>query len=168
MVKETIKLSKNFKRDFSQYKDYIKTVYGIDIFYVNADGTTSMPDTVPPTRVVKPKTIEHLSMEDIANIVIEFMHEDSPHLRKHKNLSAKWRNRDYIVFKRIFCMFARQAGNTVTAIGKFLKNDHSSVIHQLRQANLHIEAKDDYFISRYNTVKKRVEYVADISEDSNE
>ena len=160
-----VKLSKDFKRDFERHRNYIKTVYGMDIFYVNEDGTTSLPDYVASTKTVTPKTIEHVPMEKIADIVVKFMHEDSPHLRKHKDLSAKWRNRDYIVFKRIFCMFARQAGSTVTAIGKFLKNDHSSVIHQLRQANLHIEANDEFFVSRYNTVKQRVNYVADISED---
>ena len=164
MVKETIKLTKDFKRDFEQYRNYIKTVYNVDIFYVNTDGTTSLPEVV---QTVKPKDITHLTLEDISNIVVEFMHEDSPHLRKHKNLSARWRNRDYIVFKRIFCMFARQAGNTVTAIGKFLKNDHSSVIHQLRQANLHIEANDDFFVTRYCIVKMKINDVANISEDSN-
>ena len=159
-----VKLTKDFKRDFEQYRNYIKTVYNVDIFYVNADGTTSLPEVV---QAVKPKDITHLTLEEISNIVVEFMHEDSPHLRKHKNLSAKWRNRDYIVFKRIFCMFARQAGNTVTAIGKFLKNDHSSVIHQLRQANLHIEANDDFFVTRYCIVKMKINDVANISEDSN-
>ena len=64
-------------------------------------------------------------------------------------------------------MFARQAGNTVTAIGKFLKNDHSSVIHQLRQANLHIEANDEFFVTRYCIVKMKINDVANISEDSN-
>jgi len=162
MVKETIKLTKDFKRDFEQYKNYIKTVYNVDIFYVNTDGTTSLPEVV---QAVKPKDITHLTLEEISNIVVEFMHEDSPHLRKHKDLSAKWRNRDYIVFKRIFCMFARQAGNTVTAIGKFLKNDHSSVIHQLRQANLHIDANDDFFVTRYCIVKMKINDVANISED---
>ena len=162
MVKETIKLTKDFKRDFEQYRNYIKTIYNVDIFYVNTDGTTSLPEVV---QAVKPKDITHLTLEDISNIVVEFMHEDSPHLRKHKDLSAKWRNRDYIVFKRIFCMFARQAGNTVTAIGKFLKNDHSSVIHQLRQANLHIDANDDFFVTRYCIVKMKINDVANISED---
>lgn len=159
-----VKLSKDFKRDFEQYRSYIKTVYNVDIFYVNTDGTTSLPEVV---QAVKPKDITHLTLEEISNIVVEFMHEDSPHLRKHKDLCAKWRNRDYIVFKRIFCMFARQAGNTVTAIGKFLKNDHSSVIHQLRQANLHIEANDDFFVTRYCIVKMKINDVANISEDSN-
>jgi hypothetical protein len=159
-----VKLTKDFKRDFERYKNYIKTVYNVDIFYVNTDGTTSLPEVV---QAVKPKDITHLTLEEISNIVVEFMHEDSPHLRKHKDLSAKWRNRDYIVFKRIFCMFARQAGNTVTAIGKFLKNDHSSVIHQLRQANLHIDANDDFFVTRYCIVKMKINDVANISEDSN-
>ncbi len=159
-----VKLTKDFKRDFEQYRNYIKTVYNVDIFYVNTDGTTSLPEVV---QAVKPKDITHLTLEEISNIVVEFMHEDSPHLRKHKNLSAKWRNRDYIVFKRIFCMFARQAGNTVTAIGKFLKNDHSSVIHQLRQANLHIDANDEFFVTRYCIVKMKINDVANISEDSN-
>ena len=159
-----VKLTKDFKRDFERYRSYIKTVYNVDIFYVNTDGTTSLPEVV---QAVKPKDITHLTLEEISNIVVEFMHEDSPHLRKHKDLSAKWRNRDYIVFKRIFCMFARQAGNTVTAIGKFLKNDHSSVIHQLRQANLHIEANDDFFVTRYCIVKMKINDVANISEDSN-
>jgi hypothetical protein len=163
-----VKINKDFKRDFDQYKNYIKTVYGVEIFYINQDGTTNIPDRVVPVEVKEAETVEHLSMEAIANIVIEFMHEDSPHLRKYKDLCAKWRNRDYIVFKRIFCMFARQAGNTVTSIGKFLDNDHSSVIHQLRQANIHIDASDNFFITRYQLVKNKIDNVANISEDSNQ
>ena len=159
-----VKLTKDFKRDFEQYRSYIKTIYDVDIFYIDTDGTSSMPEVavIKPTR---PKDITHLTLEDISDIVVEFMHEDSPHLRRYKSLSAKWRNRDYIVFKRIFCMFARQAGNTVTAIGAFLDNDHSSVIHQLRQANLHIEANDEFFVTRYCIVKTKIDDVASISED---
>ena len=81
-----VKLTKDFKRDFERYRNYIKTIYNVDIFYVNADGTTSLPEVV---QAVKPKDITHLTLEDISNIVVEFMHEDSPHLRKHKNLSAR-------------------------------------------------------------------------------
>jgi len=162
-----VKLTKDFKRDFDQYKNYIKTVYGIDIFYLNYDGTTSMPDKVQSIKLTECKTKRYLKMEDISKVIIEFMHEDCPHLRDYNDLNAKWRNRDYMIFKRIFCMFARQAGNTVTAIGAFLDNDHSSVIHQLRQANLHIEANDEFFVTRYCMVKMKIDNVANISEDSN-
>ena len=45
-----VKLSKDFKREFNRYKNYIKTVYGIDIFYLNYDGTSSIPDKVKPIK----------------------------------------------------------------------------------------------------------------------
>ena len=160
-----VKVSKNFKRDFDQYKNYIKTVYGIDIFYLNYDGTTSMPDKVQSIKLTECKTKRYLKMEDISKVVVEFMHEDCPHLREHDDLTSKWRNRDYMIFKRIFCIFAKDAGNTTVAIGRFLGNDHSTIIHQLRQANIHIEAKDRYFIDKYQLLKKKIDNVGDISED---
>ena len=129
--------------------DNIKTVYGIDIFYLNYDGTTSMPDKVQSIKLTECKTKRYLKMEDISKVIIEFMHEDCPHLRDYNDLNAKWRNRDYMIFKRIFCMFAKDAGNTTVAIGRFLGNDHSTIVHQLRQANIHVEAKDRYFIDKY-------------------
>ena len=62
MVKETIKLTKDFKRDFEQYRNYIKTVYNVDIFYVNTDGTTSLPEVVQTVSL----DITHLTLEDIS------------------------------------------------------------------------------------------------------
>jgi len=160
-----VKLSKDFKREFNRYKNYIKTVYGIDIFYLNYDGTSSIPDKVKPIKLSSCSNKRYLKIEDISDIVVEFMHEDCPHLKEHSDLTSKWRNRDYMIFKRIFCMFARDAGNSTVAIGRFLGNDHSTIIHQLRQANIHIEANDRYFIDKYQLLKKKIDNVGNISED---
>ena len=162
MVKETITITKDFKRDFSEYQKYIKTVYGIDIFYIREDGTASNPVAL---KALKKLDIVQLNMEDINNVIIRRMHKDCPGLRKFDSLSHTHRGRDYIMYKKIFCMFARQAGYTVTAIGKFLNKDHSTVIHNLRTGDNHLNAKDPFFTERYNRIKELVTHVGDISED---
>ncbi len=163
MVKETMKITKDFQRDFSQYQKYIKTIYGIDIFYIQKDGSANKPAGM---KALKKLASVRLDMEDINKVVMTRMHDDCPGLRKYDSLSHSHRGRDYIMYKKIFCMFARQAGYTVTGIGAFLNKDHSTVIHNLKTGDNHLKAKDPFFTDRYNRIKQLVTHVENISENN--
>jgi hypothetical protein len=70
---------------------------------------------------------------------------------KTTNLDTKLRNRVIVELRFMFCYIARSMRFTLTDIGRFLKRDHTTIIHALNMFH-NLYQTDESFRFKYTTI----------------
>lgn len=96
---------------------------------------------------------ENLNITDlgcIERVVIEALGFDNPNILKCKN-----RKREYVDGRAIFSHISRKYNFSLTGIGRYLKKDHTTIIHHIRKAEDLLET-DSLFFKKYNKVVEKL------------
>lgn len=107
------------------------------------------PTVITREAVVENKEgIKLLTMNELSDYFDDFL----PSLyNKTLRLNTKLRNRSIVELRFMFCYIARSMRFTLTDIGKFLKRDHTTVIHALNMFH-NLYQTDEAFRFRYTTI----------------
>lgn len=107
-----------------------------------------------------------LRLEDLEKLMIELLHFNHPMMRNYNNMKTKTRKKEFIMHKTVFSLVAFEHGYSKSAIGKFVDNDHSSIINLINCANDYIDTKDKEFNNILAQYKRKIKsYVSIISEN---
>lgn len=66
-------------------------------------------------------------------------------------LKCKNRKREYVDARAIFSHISKQYDFTLKSIGRYIKRDHTTIIHHVRKAECLLQT-DPYFTTKYNKV----------------
>jgi hypothetical protein len=91
-----------------------------------------------------------MSLEMLEHCLEPFM---PVYFDKRTYLQSKSRNRPLVELRNIFCLLARQMGYSLTVIGKFLKKDHTTVIHAITACKNLLETCEP-FQHKYTSILK--------------
>jgi hypothetical protein len=107
-----------------------------------------------PTVITRQDIVENregiklLSLNELSNYFNEFL----PKIyNKVIRLDSKLRNRHIVELRFMFCYIARSMRFTLTDIGKFLKRDHTTIIHALTTFH-NLYQTDEAFRFRYTNI----------------
>lgn len=96
-----------------------------------------------------PENSNLISLKGIEEIVIDTLHLDNPNALKSKD-----RNRDYVDGRTIFCHISRKYHFTLTTIAKFLKKDHTTIIHHVKKSLVLLEVDPVFTIKHSQALQK--------------
>lgn len=119
----------------------------------------------------KETDIPSLPIEDLELLVLIKLKRQYP---EYSNINSfrNTRSRKYqiIVHKQIFSYIAHEKyGYTKSEIGRYLNQDHTSVIHSINSINDYFDTDNKYVKGLYNTISNSIkDYVGSISKNSGE
>lgn len=107
------------------------------------------PTVITRQAIVENKEgIKLLSLNELSIYFNEFL----PKIyNKVINLDSKLRNRTIVELRFMFCYIARSMRFTLTDIGRFLKRDHTTIIHALTMFH-NLYQTDEAFRFKYTTI----------------
>ena len=131
-IKEAEKLIDDFK---AKFKECIGT--NVIITYRVLDDNTKVDLPI-------------LSLEDLEDIINKFLkRENLDGLRNTYSRSRKW---DYVKYKHVFCKLAWDMKYTTTSIGRYLQQNHATVISGRNKCLHLLQAQDREFSEIYNEI----------------
>jgi len=80
-------------------------------------------------------------------------------------LNGKTRKNNIVELRVIFSFISRSMGYVLSDIGKFLKKDHSTIIHSINNFKNWIEV-DPCFRDKYNTILKHIYTIQNFTNES--
>ena len=104
---------------------------------------------------------ERLTLKDIELLFIPAMHTHCDELIQFKTLQGvKRKTKEIVAWKQLFSYVAYKYGYSKIGIGRFLIQNHATVIHSIKTIENYIEINDSQFNSMFNHFKKYIkEYV---------
>jgi len=110
---------------------------------------------------------EKLTLKDIELLFIPAMHAHCDELKQFKTLQGiKRKTKEIVAWKQLFSYVAHKYGYSKIGIGRFLKQNHATVIHSIKNIENFIAINDSEFNSMFNHFKKYIkEYVGTTTGD---
>ena len=119
---------------------------------------TGMKATVKIDRLYIPKDDENTTFKDIMSLDIlekRFL-EAIPFKVEHNPLRVKSRKGEYVELRCVFCHIAcKHLGFPLIAVGRYLKKDHTSIIHMCKRGDTML-SNDDKFINLYDIIFSKI------------
>ena len=104
---------------------------------------------------------ERLTLKDIELLFIPAMHTYCDELIQFKTLQGvRRKTKEIVAWKQLFSYVAYKYGFSKIGIGRFLIQNHATVIHSIKTIENYMEINDSEFNSMFNHFKKYIkEYV---------
>lgn len=138
------------RKDIIRFKKVILDQYGVNLHIYGIDTTNYH---VP-------------SLKTISDAVVQVMKERHPEYI-YNDLKARYRGKDYVMYRKLFCYIAYNTGYTCKSVGKFVDRDHSSVVHSRGSVEDMLYIKDKDYTTNLMLINNIIEeHVGNISENN--
>ena len=127
--------------DVIRFKDKILTKYGKELTIFHKEGNKW--DNRPTLGVIE-------------EVCIDVMHNFYPHLKGYKTLGVINREKDYVMFRKIYMSIASEAHYTRTMVGVSVSRDHSSVSYSLKSVKDMLYIGDVMYTTTHNLIIKEL------------
>tara|TARA_R110000822_G_scaffold176765_1_gene316839 strand:+ start:286 stop:654 length:369 start_codon:yes stop_codon:yes gene_type:complete len=106
----------------------------------------------------------NLTLFEVQKACLDVMYKLYPELINYIDLSSKYRGKEYVMFRKIYCNLSCTGNYTYRTIGKFIDRDHSTVIYSKNNVEDLLYIKDKIYCKTYSLILKTLKTnVGDIS-----
>ena len=96
------------------------------------------------------------TLQQIHKACITVMHMLYPELQNINKLSELNRTKDLVMFRKIYCHICHSMRYTCHAVGKYIKRDHSSVVHSRNSVDDMLYIKDKSYMNAFDKINKLI------------